>query len=375
MSFQDRVAIYRNIETLRGRPLVAYVTSSRANGGGMMAADVLPLFARQLLEIDSTAKAIDLLIVSTGGDPMVSWRVASMLRDRFEKVGALLPYAAYSAATLLALGADEIVMHPFSNMGPVDPQLTYQKRLPGQDPETIHFGSEDLRNFLEFVRTDVGISDQEQLERAFELVCKDVGSIPIGVAKRSAQLALSLGEKLLSLHMGDKGRARAIAEALNKSFFHHGYPVARVEAAGIGLPVIHPQPELEGAMWSAWEDIESEMQCGRPFTPVELVFSDPNLAAMLSTVPQVQMPANLPAQLAQQVLSNVLQQVQVVATPHIEYTLFQAALESVRASARFETRGRINAVRQPDMNLAINVLPVTAGWSYTRTATQEVHLD
>jgi hypothetical protein len=371
MGYIDRVSIYKRIEELRSRPLLCYVTSNRQNASGQMAQDVIPQFARQLLEIKGKHDGVDLLIVSTGGDPMVSWRVVCLLRDRFKKVAVLLPFAAYSAATLLALGADEILMHPFSNLGPVDPQLTYQKRIQGQDPEIIHFGSEDLRNFLEFVRKDVGISDQEQLQRSFELVCKDVGSIPIGVAKRSAQLALSLGEKLLTLHLNDSARAKAIAEALNRSFYHHGYPLARDEAKQIGLPVSKPDPELEAAMWAAWSDMEAEMQCERPFTPVDVVFSDPGLAALLSSVQQVQMPANLPPQIAQQVYANVLQQVQVVPSPPVEYTLFQAALESARASARFEASGRVHAIRQPDLNVAINVLPIRSGWAYARASLEE----
>jgi len=371
MGYTDRVTIYRKIEELRKRPLLAYVTSSRLNAAGQMGGDVIPQFARQLLEIDQSTEGIDILIVSTGGDPIVSWRVVSILRERFKNVGVLLPYTAYSAATLLAMGADEIVMHSFSNLGPVDPQLTYQRRLPGQEQETINFGSEDLRNFLEFVRSDVGISDQEQLQRSFELVCKDVGSIPIGVAKRSAQLALSLGEKLLNLHLADASRSRVIAEALNRSFYHHGYPLSRGEAKEIGLPVVVPDVPLEKAMWSAWQDIEEEMQCNRPFTPISLIFADPNLSQLLSSVQQIQLPANLPPQIAQQFYQALIQNIQVVSSPPVEYTLFHAALESVRASARFETRGRVNAVRQPDMNLSVNIVPVESGWSYLPNVEKE----
>ena len=222
MAYETRIKLYREIEEKRKRPLISYFTSLRPNASAQMASDVISEFAKQIIEIPKTKKEIDILIVSSGGDPTVAWRIISMLRERFEKVGVLVPYAAYSAATLLALGANEIIMHPFSNLGPVDPQLTYVKRGEKGSEEKIQFGAEDLRHFLDFVKTDVGISDQEQLERAFELVCKDVGSIPIGVAKRSSYLALSMGEKLLSLHMDDQSKVKAIAEALNKSFYHHG---------------------------------------------------------------------------------------------------------------------------------------------------------
>jgi len=201
MPYTERLKLYEEISGVRKRPLIVYVTSYRLNASAQMGADVIPQFAKVLSLVPNDIKEIDILIVSNGGDPIVPWRIVSMVREKFDKIGVLLPYAAYSAATLLALGADEIIMHPFSNLGPVDPQLTRQRKLPGQpagqDLETISFGSEDIRNFLEFVKSDVGISDQEQLQQAFELICKDVGAIPIGVAKRSTQLALSMSEKLL----------------------------------------------------------------------------------------------------------------------------------------------------------------------------------
>jgi len=368
MSYSERLNLYQNIEKNRGRPLIVYVTSLRQNASGQMASDVIPQLAKQLLAISKESDSIDLLIVSNGGDPVVSWRMISMIRERFKKVCVLLPYAAYSAATLLALGCDEIVMHRFSNLGPVDPQLTYHRRNPnnpnGQDEEVIQFGSEDLRYFLEFVRTDVGISDQEQLERAFELVCKDVGAIPIGVAKRSSQLALSMGEKLLSLHLTDNSRSRAIAEALNRSFYHHGYPLGMIEAKKIGLPVEPPSSELEQYLWDVWQDIEIEMECNKPFDPIEIVLNDKDASSIIGSVPQVQIPVNLPPDLLQQAYNNILNQLRIVNVPPVDYTLFQATLESTRCKSEFRTRGKINAVRLPNMNIAVNIVRISSGWSY-----------
>jgi len=336
-----------------------------------MSGDVIPQFAKLLSEIPDGANAIDILIVSNGGDPIVPWRVISMIREKYATVGALLPYAAYSAATLLALGADEIVMHPFSNLGPVDPQLQHQRRIPGQPPgqemEVINFGSEDLRNFLDFVKTDVGISDQEQLEKAFELICRDVGAIPIGVAKRSTQLALSMSEKLLGLHLGDTSRARAIAEALNRSFYHHGYPLGLSEAKKIGLPVVSPEPELEKALWAVWQDLEEEMACNTPFNPVEVVLQSSEASALLGPVPQIQLPVNLPPQMAEQVFQNILTQIKVVPVPPVEYNLFQATLESLWCRSEFRTIGKINATRLPDMNIAVSIVQVSSGWRFIKT--------
>ena len=334
-----------------------------------MGGDVIPFICKQIENIPDTCRKVDLLIVSNGGDPIVSWRIMSLLRERFDNVAVLLPYQAYSAATLLTLGADEIIMHPFSNLGPVDPQLTYFKPIPGQsEPQKVAFGAEDLRHYIDFVTKDVGISDQEQKERAFQLVCNEVGAIPIGVAKRSSNLGLSLGEKLLKLHIkDDQNKVRAISESLNKSFYHHGYSVGRKEALEIGLPVhsddnpeIH---EIEDLIWRIWIDIEAEMECNHSFNPFEIVMTDPTLSAQLRPVPQVQLPANLPPQLLQNVLNQVLQQIQTISTLPVEYELFQATLESIRDRSEYRTHGFINAIRLPDMKIKINVTPTLSNWS------------
>ena len=115
MSLGTRLPIYKRIEEIRGCPLVAYVTSTRPNATGQMAMDAVPEILDQVLALPRDCKAVDLLVVSLGGDPTVAWRVMTLLRDRVKKVGVLIPQSAFSAATLLALGADEIIMHPFSN--------------------------------------------------------------------------------------------------------------------------------------------------------------------------------------------------------------------------------------------------------------------
>ena len=103
MSYAERLELYRRIEAIRGRPLIAYVTSLRTNASGSMAGDAIPQIAKQILNIPKDQKEVDIFIVSNGGDPVVSWRVISMLRERFERIGVLIPYTAYSAATLLAI--------------------------------------------------------------------------------------------------------------------------------------------------------------------------------------------------------------------------------------------------------------------------------
>lgn len=50
-----------------------------------MAQDVLPIMIKQINKIENSNDGIDLLILSNGGDPIVSWRIISLLREKFKK--------------------------------------------------------------------------------------------------------------------------------------------------------------------------------------------------------------------------------------------------------------------------------------------------
>lgn len=263
----DRREIYKKIEEKRGNPLIVYVTSVRPGVGAVMGVDSITEIIRQINLIPKEKKNIDFMIISNGGDPICSLRIINILRERFNKVNVLVPYVAYSAATLLSLGADEIVMHPFSNLGPVDPQMVLTQKLQNGQVASKSFAAEDLKNYFKFVKDDVGLTDQNALANSFQLLSSEISPISIGAAKRSSQLSISLSEKLLSYHMKDANKASTISKSLMTSFYHHGYAVSRKEAKNIGLNVLYPDEELEQLMWEVWLSFEQEMKANKPFIP------------------------------------------------------------------------------------------------------------
>src|SRR5260370_2246905 len=78
MSRENRIAIYKKIESHRKSPLLVYVTSKREGAAASMATDVLPYIIEQLDAISEDTNSLDFLIVSYGGDPMVAWRIMSL---------------------------------------------------------------------------------------------------------------------------------------------------------------------------------------------------------------------------------------------------------------------------------------------------------
>jgi len=66
---------------------------------------------------------LDLIIHSPGGSAEATEMVLQYLRSKFPHIRAIIPQAAMSAATMLACGANEIVMGKHSALGPIDPQF------------------------------------------------------------------------------------------------------------------------------------------------------------------------------------------------------------------------------------------------------------
>jgi hypothetical protein len=86
----------------------------------------------------------------------------------------------------------------------------------------------------------------------------------------------------------------------------------------------------------------------------------------LSPVPQIQIPANLPPQLLQQVYNNVLQQIQTVQNQPVDYENFLAAVEGKDSRSEFVVKGKIFATRLPDNNIAMNLMQISGSWTFRK---------
>ncbi len=180
MDLAARIKRYEAIEAYRKRPLIVYSTCTRNNLISQMAGDAVREFIDQIDAIKD-GDAVDVLIHSYGGDALAAWRLMSILRARFKKVDVLVPLSAFSAATVFALGADEIVMHPHACLGPIDPQV--QIRLP--DGSVKQFAYEDLGSFIRFLKNDLGLSEQAHLPEAVDKLFASVDPVVVGAAKRA----------------------------------------------------------------------------------------------------------------------------------------------------------------------------------------------
>ena len=294
---------------------------------------------------------------------MVAWRISSLLRQRVKNVSVLIPQSAYSAATLVALGGTEIVMHPNGHLGPVDMQISTQS----DGGQMKRFSTEDISAFLDFVRNNLKITDQEHVRALFELTCKEVGTLGIGFTARSSKLAIDLGERLLALHMSDEdfrsGKLRSIVESMSKKFHAHNYPVSRKEALDLGLPVNKDRDAvLEKLMWDTWLLLESELKENSPFDPINELLNSSEAKKLLAPVPQMDIPSCVsPNTHFQTSFDDIAKHSKNHVDP-VDYEFKSAIVESSRVAHVHVTKGKILSSRTPDMTIRYNLAVISRLW-------------
>lgn len=96
-------------------------TVAHLSHGALRSADI-PILGDVLLGIGDV-ETLNVVLHSPGGDGTVVEKFVDLCRAQCKKFRVIIPNEAKSAATLISLGADEIVMGPPSELGPIDAQI------------------------------------------------------------------------------------------------------------------------------------------------------------------------------------------------------------------------------------------------------------
>ena len=101
---------------------------------------------------------------------MVPWRLVSMIREYCDHFSVLVPYKAHSAATMIALGADEIVMSDMSELSPIDPSTAnvFNPVDPQNPQNRIPISVEDVMAYFDLAKNKFGIKSDEELTEIFK---------------------------------------------------------------------------------------------------------------------------------------------------------------------------------------------------------------
>ncbi len=273
-----RNGLIGRLEELRGSSVICLLTSLRPGVQGQISDDQVRVIFDHLLGIQQRPiPKLDLFLVSNGGNGVVPWRLVSLFREFSKKFNVLIPYRAYSAATLLALGADEIVMHPFGELGPIDPSVSNDFNPKNQQGQPIPISVEDVKAYVAFIKKTAGITHEDELVKTIEALCAQVHPLALGNVERFVSQSRMIATKVLKTHMqGDEEHIiDELVENMTSKLYFHGHPINRKEARQdlkLKVPVT-PSSDLEDAMWELCCNFEKDFQNTEPFFPSGQLFT------------------------------------------------------------------------------------------------------
>jgi len=272
----DKTQLLSQIQGLRRSRVVTYLTSDRQGPiNARVAMDIIPVISKQLRTIGKTEN-IDLFLYSAGGDTMVPWRLVSMVREYCDKFSVLVPYKAHSAATMIALGADEIVMSDLSEISPIDPSTAnvFNPADPQNAQNKIPISVEDVMAYFDLAKNKFGIKSDKELAAIFS---KFVDSNPqihplaLGNVNRIHNLIRILAKRLIKSHARPmkEDEVDKVIDYFTEKLYSHQYFIGRKEAKeDLGIKsVVSADADLAKAMTDLYEEYAKEMELGAIWNP------------------------------------------------------------------------------------------------------------
>jgi hypothetical protein len=197
---------------------------------------------------------VDVMLHSPGGSAEATESIVELLRSRFSKVRFIIPSVAKSAATMLAMSGNQLLMDELSELGPIDPQMQMVR-----DNQFITAPAQAVKDQFEFAQEDIN-KDPNRLP-AWVPILRQYG--PSLLAECDNHLALSehlVAKWLQQFMFAGQADAEAKATAVGRFLNDHNYFRSHARRVGInelqqlGMDVLdmRTQPELHEAVRDAY---------------------------------------------------------------------------------------------------------------------------
>ena len=297
MGYNERKELIEKLEKERNSTIVTLITSDRYSTiplqgiQSQIAADQVFQIITHLDKIVKTGKTldtIDLFLYSRGGDVNSAWPIVKTIRNYSKKFNVLVPLFAHSAATLIALGADKIIMCRNGSLSPIDPTVANAFN-PEKNNQSLGISVEDVTSFVDLAKDgeDIGIKGEDNITKVFEILANKVHPLALGNVKRAHTQIRLLAKKLLTLHMeaGNEKISKIVDELTERLYTHH-HNIFRDEASkSIGLDEIieNAKGAEEELMWKIYKDYEEEIKL-KEFFDINMFLGDED-EKILETTP------------------------------------------------------------------------------------------
>jgi hypothetical protein len=215
---------------------------------------------------------LDLFLHAAGGELDVPWRIVSLLREHADRVEVLVAAKAMSAATLVCLGADALVLSAKAELGAFDPQIGVV-RGDGSEEIEEQIAVEDIMAFVRFMRRRTGVSEAGALAAP---LTEELPTWLLGQTERAHAQVRRLARRIMRSRTPppDAQTVRRIIREMAGRNRPHGDAIVRGEARALGLPVVEPAPATDAAMWTLHEAYERLCRIREPFDPRAVLAED-----------------------------------------------------------------------------------------------------
>lgn len=233
--FQETQAIIRKIAKITPGVFLSYWNSS---GGDVCSNDVSGFF--EILKRIGKVQQLTLCIKSGGGSGRASLRIVNLLRQHAARITAVVPLECASAATMMALGADEIQMGPMAYLTAIDSSITHDLSPVDKDNDLVSVSQNEMTRIINVWRKEA----RGTTTNPYQALFPHVHPLVIGAVDRASSLSIRLCQEILSHHMKGARHAAQISRYLNAGYPSHSYPITLNEARRIGLKARVLDPRL-----------------------------------------------------------------------------------------------------------------------------------
>jgi len=191
---------------------------------------------------------LHVILDSAGGDIHSAYNLSLLLRRyATSELTFIVPRWAKSAATLLALSGDRILMTPVAELGPVDPQITAINPL---ERRVEHFSPLNIEATLQLIRDEYTSGESRVADGLME---KLQFPLTLGSFKASLEVGKEYLRRIFRSRMLKDSSEEQIwktAERFVEGYSDHGFVIDCTELQSMGLRV----EELAGAQLDyVWE--------------------------------------------------------------------------------------------------------------------------
>jgi len=220
--------------------------------GNVCSNDVMGFY--QMLERTGPKKRLYIFLKSNGGNGQASLRIVNLLRMYCDELVALIPLECASAATMIALGADKIIMGPMAYLTAVDSSITHKLSPLDRDNNLVSVSLDALNRVIKLWRDEKDSHTGNPYQSLFQYI----HPLVIGDADRANSLSVKLSRDILSFHIEDGATIEKISHALNSWYPSHSYPIIMREAQAVGLNAYGMETEIQGLLLDL-NEVYSEM--------------------------------------------------------------------------------------------------------------------